>query len=111
MPNDKEMTVTLGAATSSLVRSLFEESKVRAEKETRYTKTAETFVEILLDYAIRRKTNEYKNDDKREVGRVLREALDKVVNGKPLNAEETKLVAVFKAASQPGIPVAAAPAA
>lgn len=101
MPNETSMTVTLGAATSSLVRSLFEESVKRAEKETRYTKTPETFVEILLDFAIRRKLNEFKNDDKREVGRVLREALDKVVNGKQLNSAETKLVSAFRTASQP----------
>ena len=101
MPNANEMIVTLGAATTHLVESLYAEAQKRGEKDVRYVKTADSYVEILLDYAIRRKTNEFKNDDQRAVGRVLREALDKVVNGKPLNAEETKLVSAFREAAAP----------
>jgi len=104
MPNENEngtMVVELGAATTHLVKSLFDEAVKRGEKDVRYVKTAEAYVEVLLDFATHRKTNEFKNDDKREVGRVLREALDKTVNGKPLNEAETKLVKAFQIAAQP----------
>jgi len=102
MPKNEamELNVTLGAATTHLVESLYAEAQERGEKDVRYVKTADSYVEVLLDYAIRRKSNEFKNDDKREVGRVLREALDKVVAGKALNTEETKLVAAFRTAVQ-----------
>ena len=101
MSENKEITVTLSPATSYLVESLFKQSRDREEKETRYMKEAASFVEVLLDLAITVKQNRWKNGDKRELGQALREALDKLVNKKPLTADETKLVAKFREAAQP----------
>jgi len=99
-----ELTVTLSAATAHLLTSTFEESKKRGEESTRYMKEPASFVEYLLDFAVTRKASEWKSRDQYNVGKSLRLALDKLVNHKPLNAEETKLVAAFQAAATPPAP-------
>lgn len=98
MPDTKEITVTLSPATAHMVTAMYEESRKREEKESRYLKSAAAYVEALLDYAIQRKSSEWKSRDKQAVGKVLREALDKLVNDKPLSLNEATLVAQFKAA-------------
>ena len=102
----KNIIVELSPAISYLVRSLFAESREREEKDTRYMKEAESYVEVLLDLAITVRKNRWTNGDKREVGQVLRGALDKVLNKKPLSESETKLVKAFQDAAQPVVPVA-----
>ncbi len=79
-----------------MVRSLFEQSRKREEKETRYIKSAEAYVEVLLDYAYKRKISEFSSRDKQAVGKSLREALDQVNAGKPLTSEQTKLISAFR---------------
>jgi hypothetical protein len=103
MPDNtaKEITVTLSPATSYLIQRAFEESQKRGEKETRYLKSAEQYIEVMLDFGYKRKQSEWQSRDKQAVGTMLREALDKLVNHKPLSAEESKLVKTFQQASQP----------
>ena len=101
MTDDKTLIVELSPASAHMVESMFEQSRKREEGDTRYMKEAASYVEVLLDYAIKRKLSEWKSRDQQQVGKVLREALDKLVNGKPLTREEAKLVATFKAAAEP----------
>jgi hypothetical protein len=93
------LVIELSPATTHLVESMFAEAHKRGEKEVRYMKEVSSFVEVLLDYAYRRKTSEWESRDKQQVGKILREALDKMVNHKPLSKEETALVQKFQAAS------------
>lgn len=92
----ENVTVTLTGATAHLVRSLYDESRRRGERETRGVRSVEAYIEdVLLPFAHKRKISEFQSHDKQAVGTTLRVALDKANSGKALNAEETKLVAVF----------------
>ena len=100
MPNENgTMTVELGAATRHLIESTLAEAKKRGEKDAKYVKSAEAYVDVLLDFAVEKKAYGWKSVDKwREkytVGKVLSEALEKEKQGKPLSEPERKLTAAF----------------
>ena len=95
----ESIVLEVSSATSAVLEYMFTKSKERGESDTRYIKTVEGYAETLLDYAIKRKESEWKSRDKQNLGKALREALDKIVNGKPLSSDEEKLVQAFREAA------------